>query len=228
MPIIPEGSPLTITASSPSSITANLAVNAIVRRSITPRFKRSEFSHERLLGAKNVDGSRPSIYYLSGNNPIQFFTNCNENETERPLTPDDDDLDLIYRRFNTRRYEITGAMSLASEVKKLSDIHQLHSVFLANFEDHLEKAANADISYEKLVEMQGEDFSYLTSTGVTMTGTALATYSGESNLLLVEFSPSVEQDNPTNTAGTTSEVLEAWTMVLERRVIVAASAATWS
>lgn len=229
MSIVPEGSPITFTAASPApTITANVAVNEIVRRTIAPRFKRNEFSHQRLAGAKNVDGSTPVIYMSAGNLPMQFYTNCNDNETERPLTPDDDDLDLIYKRFNTRRYEVRGAISLASEVEKLAQVAQYHAVLLARFDDHQEKAANADISYDELVDMQSETFSYLTTTNVTMTGNALSTYSPVSHLIIVDFNLSVEQEDPLDVNETTSEVLDSWTMVLERRVIVPASADAWS
>jgi len=228
MPILPEGSILTFTNTSPSLV-ANVVITDCSYTFDQLPFTRVEFMHKRLLDAPNVDGSKPAIFYTDGGVPNQHMSSCNPNDTARPLTPDDANLDQIYRRFDIKRYHIVGAMSLDSEIAKLKQIAQAHKLLLGAFEDHQNKARSADVSYTDLVTVfqAVTNFSYLTTTGLQMSGLCLGVDNPENNMLIVDFSPSVESEDPQNAAASTSNVDRSFTMVIENRVEVAASSATW-
>ena len=228
MPISPQGSLLTFTWSVPmtSVVTAYVAVESIAYSFVQVPFKRPEFAHQRLLDAPNVDGSKPVINYLIGNRPVQYFTNCNPNETARALTPDDSVIDSVYQRFDTRRYEIVGLYSSpASQVNKIDNISKAHQVLLAQFATHQEIAASGNVSFHYLTTVsQAETFSYLTTTYLSVSGPALGAYSPENNLILTDFKPDVTHEIP---SGANAGVWKVWKATLENRVIKAAEGGTW-
>lgn len=227
MAILPAGSILTFT-NSVGPVVANVAVSDVRYKTNHTNWERPEFSHPRLLSAPNVDGSKPVIATLAGNRPLQYLTPCNANETVRPLTPDDSVLDSMYQRFDIRRWDITGANSLAAEVDKLFVIAKAHQVLLGQF-DGYQSVVKGDVSYQFLTgTLQSETFAYLTATTLSMTGNVLGgtTFS---NLLIVDFQADYAFEIANNSSATpgTSTVISAWTMSLEQRVIVPARSATY-
>lgn len=225
MPIFPNGSLLTFT-DSVGSVVANVAVNNVRYKVIRKHFERAEFMHERLLGAPNEDGSKPVIQQLAGNRPVQYLTPCNPDETVRPLTPDDDDLDSIYQRFDIKQWTMSGTLSLVSEVDKLFEMHKKHQVLLARF-DAYQSVAKGNVSYNFLVGLQAETFSYLTTTTVAMRGNVFNTLGvGQyfTNLLVTDFGGDYAAEVAQNSAATagTSLVLSDWSFAVEQWTLVPA------
>jgi hypothetical protein len=128
----------------------------------------------------NVDGSKPVFIQLYGGQVGQFVTTCNPAGTSRPLTPDDDNIDDVKRRFDIRRYQISGDVNQTGIVQALATTHQIHKKLLVRFQAHIAQT-QMSLSYATLIAMQGETFSYLDTTtfsmygnGITPTGTLSA------------------------------------------------------
>ena len=218
MSITPPGSLLSFN-DTVSSTSATIAVSGIKYYFTSQPFKRMEFSHKRQREAPNSDGSMPIIALLVGNRPVQYFTGCNIAEEARTLTPDDSVYDDIYKRLDIKRYEMIGADSLDNEIDIVSLMSQAHMVLDAQFKAFL-REAEADVSIDFLTTMQGVDLSYITTTGLGMSGAALGAVGTESNMLMVDFKPEVTYEIPLDDTGSSSEVLRTWSMVLESRTIV--------
>lgn len=189
-------------------------------------FERLEFSGELLRRAKNPDGSLPSIGYLSGRRPVQYFSNCNPNERDRPLDPDDNRLDQIYRRWDIKRWTIVGDTSENADVNAFYSIARAHKILRQRFEAHQTKV-RGDVSIDWLENVaQLEDFSYLQVTTLSMQGRCFGNSVTEINLLVKSFTPVVDFEIP-NLDGTTSDILKGYQLVVERWVNKAASATTF-
>lgn len=221
--ILPPGSLLTFSGTGLGE-PVSLAVSSIKYRSTREAFKRLEFSHRRQREAPNPDGSLPMISQLIGNRPVLYFTGCNDaNEKTRDLTPDDSDYDNIYKRFDIRRYEIIGATSLSTQIDALFAIATNHSVRISIFNAFL-TSANADVSIDFLTDMQAEDLAYLTTTGITMKGSAVQ--GALNDMLITEFIPDIAYEIPGTDLDSLDEqidfstVLKTWSMVIESRLLV--------
>jgi hypothetical protein len=184
-------------------------------------FIRPEFLGEKLRTAKNVDGSTPVYSYLSGNRVVQYFTGCNSNETLRPVTPDDSRVGDIYWRFDILNMYVALDANDNSAVDQIGAIAKSHEVLLAEFEAHKE-IASGDVSYDWLVTMQSETFSYLTTTPYSIAGASAGAYSGTSNILVLDFKTNVEYQNDR-----TGELLSACTFRCEQRSLVNAGATSF-
>ena len=179
---------------------------------ITDPFDRLEFSNDKLRSAKTSTGASPIIVTTFGGLPVQIGVVCT-GDSPRPLTPDDANATNIKQRFNVDRFTIQGGISLATELAEIRTIAEDHQKRLAKFNYHISKAG-LDISYTALVAMQSENFSYLTSTGLTIVGPAIGV---GTNMLISSFTTDVafEVTQP----GGGSLVLQRWSMVVEHRTI---------
>lgn len=163
--MFPEGALLTI------------AANTVVVKSLTYAtgyipFERMEFDNTKLRDAKTANGERRVIIELLGGKSAQIVTSC-ASTTAVPLVPNTETVfNLVNKRFNFVRFSVTGDISEATAVNSLFTTAQAHQALLARFDAHI-KRASGDISYEDLIAMQAETFSYLTTTSVTITGTAV-------------------------------------------------------
>lgn len=185
-------------------------------------FKRVEFTGEKLRSAKNRDGSLPSFGTGAGGVPIQYFSNCNENETARPTDPDDDRVDAIYKRFDYTEWRIVGDVSKDADVEAFRAIRKEHVTRLARFEAHQE-FAQGDFSFQWIEEnLQPSTFDYLQTTNLSMTGRVFGDNVQEVNLLIISFEPVVEYLRPLFGEPSTTEILKGWELVLQRRVMRAA------
>lgn len=216
--ILPRGEILTFTQTSPSSVTANVLVADIKYRNDVVLFERPEFSNERLRQAKNTDGSVPIIQQLQGGRVYQFMPTCGSANTVRPLGPDDANVDNIFKRFVIKRYELTGLPSSPTEIDKLFAIAKDHRIRLARFEAH-QAEARADVSYNFLISLQSDNFTYLTSTSLSMASLALGAANPETHMLITEFSPGVEYSVPNDAGGTSVTLIRNWSCVIENRII---------
>jgi len=135
-------------------------------------FDRPEFSHDRLRSAKNSDGSSPVFIQLFGGRVAQLFTTCGNVNTTRSVLPDDSVVSQIKRRWDIRRWTITGSISTAQTVAKLADQAEQDRIKFARYQAHIQEVG-MDISYQRLLELQAETFSYLQTTSLSMYGNAL-------------------------------------------------------
>lgn len=214
MPIKPAGSILTFTS---SETDYPVVIEDIQFQFNSEFFQRAEFEHNKLRSAKNTDGSIPIYITLFAGKIVQLTATCSGSVEARPLTPDDDSVDDINQRFDIKRYTIKGGPSLAANVDALYSISVAHKVFWDRFQGH-QQAVSLDISYDDLVTLQAEDFSYLTTVDLTMAGNSLA--STESNMLIRSFNVGVEYEIPA--ASGPSTLYKSWSMVVENITIVPA------
>jgi hypothetical protein len=184
-------------------------------------FERPEFSKERLRNAPEADGRRPVLVDLPGGKQAYMSDGCLAPLT-RPLGTDV--YSDVYRRFDIRRWNITGHSTDASVIETLFLLARDHKVLTNRFEAHLKKAGSAAISFAELVAMQAITFTYLTTTGVTFSGMPLGIGVPVvfTDILITQFKPDTEYEEPTNLAGTTSRVLRSFALVVEQRTEVAA------
>lgn len=132
-------------------------------------FERVEFSNEKLRAAKNVDGSKSIFIDLFGGKVVQFASTCNTYNTVRPIGPDDANVDDIKKRWDIRKYSLSGDVNNTGSVQTLQAYHQVHKTYLTRFQAHIQQSG-MDLSYTALVALQAETFSYLTSTGLSIYG----------------------------------------------------------
>ncbi len=206
MSILPAGTALTFTGAA----TGQVYVDTLEYEFIVEPFDRSEFSNAKLRTAPTTSGATPMIVQSFGNRPIQLASTC-VGDSPRPLSPDDANVNSIKQQFNIDRFTLIGVSTYGEAINNLYVLSKNHKNRISKFNLHIEKA-NMELSYSALIAMQSETFSYLTSTGLSVSGPALE--GGLSNLLITEFSPSVEYI-------TTSSGLmtKTWKMVFEIRTI---------
>lgn len=190
MSIKPPQQPLTFSSSSPS-FSAPVKINVLSYEDVIEPYVRQEFMADRLRQLENADGSRPVFDELSGNRPLQYISGCNTNDTLRPTGPDTNNIDLIYKRWDIRRWHIVGDPSQATSIPNISIIAQAHKAAMAKFDTHKELAQNGNIDYlYALNVLQPEAFTYLTTTVFSMSGGIAG--GTVNNLLIVDFRPDVE------------------------------------
>lgn len=221
MPILPRGAIITLSQTSPSVVSSNVLVNEIRYRNDIVLFDRPEFSNDRLRQAKNTDGSVPIFQQLQGGRVAQFMPACGSANTVRPLGPDDANIDNIFRRMVIKRYELVGLPSSPTEIDKIFAIAKSHKILKARFDAHQAKA-RADVSYNFLIALQAETFSFMTATSLSMASLALGVYNPETNMLITDFQPGVEYSVPNEEAGTSVTLIRGWTLVAESITIQAA------
>lgn len=214
MPILPRGSIITLSQTSPGVVSSNVLVNEIRYRNDIVLFERPEFSNERLRQAKNTDGSVPIFQQLQGGRVAQFMPNCGSANTVRPLAPDDANIDNIFKRMVIKRYELVGLPSSPTEIDKVFAIAKAHKILRARFDAHQAKA-RADVSYNFLIAMQAETFSYMTATTLSMASLALGVYTPETNMLITDFQPGVEYAVFNEEAGSSITLIRGWSATLE-------------
>lgn len=210
MPIKPNGSQIVINGSS-------LMLDDLAITTEHQLFQRQEFEHNKLRQAKNTDGSTAIFITLLGGRVAQLASTCGAIQSVRPVTPDDSDINNIEQRFNITRYQLTGGPSSAASVNALKTLAALHQVLLARFEAH-QAITQLDVSYQELVTLQAETFSYLTTTGISMSGAALDN-STVSNILVTQFNAPVMYEIPTP-----QTLIKGWSATIEVRTIQAAAA----
>lgn len=226
MTIQVPGSEITLATTSPA-LSATFTITDFKYIHERQPFQRGEFLGDRLRSAKNIDGSTPVYWSLSGNRPVQFFTNCNPNETERPLDPDDARIDNIYWRWDITRFYISAdANDNPNVVDIISSLAKSHQGLLAEFDVHIEIGRSADVSFPFLVAMQSESFSYLTTSTLTIGGDSSGEFAGSTNLLITKFQGDVEYDDKIYGSDDV-ELMSSFTLEIEKRILRSARTATF-
>lgn len=223
MPIKPGWSPFTLA-------TKAVRLDRAAPRDPEPEtFQRLEFSNERRWQVKNANGTKAIRVQGAAGFEYQLESACNDGDNPREIGPDDDNIDNIYRRWDIIRWELAGMPSTVADLEYINGIYRTHLALWANYQQHIKLAASADISIEMLDEMQEEDFSYLTTTGIHMNGFAIGSGTDVtlSNILIRSFAMEVDLEEELNYPHTSSRVLRSWSAVVEHRVNVPESQATF-
>ena len=195
--MLPEGATLLVSSglSSVSVIVTDVSHSATYQP-----FDRTEYDNTRLREARAATGERRIIIEMLGGKPAQILTDCVDS-TAVPLIPNSDaTFNLLAQRFNINRYTIQGAVSNSSDVNLLYTISEGHQELLAQFDAHI-KRATGDTPYSALITLQSENFSYLTTTGVTASGTALE--DTISNILITSITVNNSHSIPNSLGGNT-------------------------
>jgi hypothetical protein len=219
VPIRPEGSPLSLSG----ACVASLYLGSIQFSFVVEKFSRVEFSNDRLRNAPNTDGSVPQFVQLAWGRQAQVTTMCGVT-TNRSILPDDDNVDNINKRLDIRRYTIKTLECPVAAAIAIAPVAQDHEVKLERFAAHLAKT-QLNLSYDALVAMQAEDFSYLESTGLNMTGPALEPFGGnQSNCLIRAYQPEPVYEIPESSGST---VYCDFSLVIDQITIRPASSTSW-
>jgi hypothetical protein len=144
------------------------------------------------------------------NSPIQFGVVCT-GDSPRPLGPTSAaNLALANQRLNIARLTLRGAPTLSNQLYPLTTLSLAHQKLLNNFQYHQTKGSS-EISYTDLVALQAETFSYLTTTGLNVTGDSLG--GTVSNVLIRDMSADVAYE--VTLAGGAKQLVQTWSMTLD-------------
>lgn len=213
MAINPTGSFVTLASSV-------LFISDIRVSFVTEFFDRLEFQHARLNSAPNSVGQHALKTRLLGDTPAQIVIGTLSFQDVVPLNPDvtvtSSNYDNIKRKFNIVRYEITGAPTASSSVSSVFTKAKDHIQQLAKFQSYIDKSSSMDTEYLELIALQAETFSYLTTTGISLSGNAVN--STVNNVLITKFEPDVAYEVIVDSIGN-YQVLQSFTLVVEQRTI---------
>ena len=215
MSLNPIGSSITITDG--VSATATLIVEAITYQTVFEPFDRVEYDNQRLAGVPTACGEKRLLGANLAGKPYQIVYGCSDQQAV-PLIPNSEAIfDQVKKKFKIKRYTITGAFCESQEVNDLYDIASDHQNLLAQFQGY-QARSTGDISYTDLYALRSLTFSYLTATGITMSGTALD--ATETNMLITNMSAEIVLSIPTATPGV-NEFYKTFNITIENRVIEA-------
>lgn len=212
--------PITITLSASSLGPLTLYVTDIQRSYEFTDFKRVEYSNKRYWSSiDSTSYAEPTIVKSATNIPIQIgiespcgFANALN------LGPEDNNLSNIYQRLNSVVYEITSSPSSPSSVNSLKAIADEHKRRKDMFDYYL-TVRDENISYQLLQQLTGQNFNYLTTTGLTVVDAY--DFGTITNCLIKEYSEGVVHTNPVTQTAITSD----WKLTLE--VITITTRATY-
>jgi hypothetical protein len=192
-----------------SGSAATLYCNDIKEEIITQTFERNEFKHEALKKALENTGTAPVIVQMIYGVPAQITSTGAVSTSVRPLTPDDSDLTNIYKKFQINRYTLTGTTSTNMDVTNANYFFNLHKQNLDRFDAH-QKYSTGNVSYQELISLQAETFSYLYVTGLTFYSNTFGTIT---NALIRDFVVDGDYDIPQG--GGNNLILKSWSMTLD-------------
>lgn len=213
MPIAPVGSSVVINGNT-------LFVSDVKVSFITEFFDRLEFQHARLNSAPNSVGQHALKTTLLGDTRAQIVIGALSFTPVVPQNPDvlvsGSNFGNVKKKFNILRYELSGAPSDSGSVSNVLTTAKNHIQQLAVFQAYLDKASNMDTEYNELIALQSETFSYLTNTGISMSGNSLN--GTVDNILITSFSPDVVYEYPTDLVGG-YQLFQTWTATIDVRTI---------
>jgi hypothetical protein len=129
--------------------------------------------------------------------------------------PDDANLSSINQQFNIQRYTIQGAPTPVANLAVVEAQAIVHAGYLQKFQYH-QTSVGSDISFSLLTgSLSSENFSYLTTTGVSIAGDALG--GTATQMLITSFNQDVAYSS-TQADGTVVN-LATWSMTIENRTI---------
>lgn len=205
---LPTATPLSLTLSA-SSINTTLYVGDVIQTYLVKDFVREEFLNSRINQAQdNVTYARPTIVTNAVNAPVQIAVESCGFANAVPLGPEDLNLPNVFQRMNITQYEITGTPSSPSAVASLIPVWDEHKRRLDYFEYYLDELKQ-NISYQRLLELRGLNFWYLTSTGLTIVDPYQ--FGTVNNCLVTDFNAGVIHVDRANGVAVT----EGWKMTVQ-------------
>ena len=211
MPLLPSGTLLTFTDTASTSV--SLWATEVSLTKVVEPFQRQEFSNQRRREVKNSLGGLPMIVNNIANLPLQVSISC-AGDSPRPLLPDDANLPNINQQFNIQRYTVQLAPTPVANLAVVQAQAVVHLGYLQQFQYH-QTSVGSDISYNELLSLANEDFSYLTTTNVSIAGDALGGTAPQ--MLITGFNQDVAFQ--ITTAEGTNQVLSTGTLIIENRTI---------
>src|SRR5271165_3557470 len=151
-----------------------LFVDEIETTFLSEFFDRAEFDHERQRQAKEQTGVIAQFVPMFAGQVAQIGYTCAP-VTPRPVTPIDGDIINIKKRFDIQRWTMKGLPSNYNNTQALLQVAATHRKFLDIFNYRQNLTGQSDISIALLQQFQTDVFTYLTNTGVFMTGAAVGT-----------------------------------------------------
>lgn len=211
--IIPQGRFLTLSLGASSAVLyckeINFSVNSIL-------FTRQEYNKSILKGAPESTGAVPTYSQALSGLPVQFV--YASATTARDQTPNNlTSLQNMEKKFFFNEYTITGDTSLSADTGLVYTWGALHKTLNDRYEAQ-QKYGGDGLSYQDLLTLQAVTFSYLTTTGLSLSGSTLGALS---NLLIQSFSV-----NPTHdiSGGGQTKILYEYQLTLRQIQIYAAAA----
>lgn len=165
---LPGGTPITLVLAA-SGLNATLYVSDIQRSYSFQDFKRVEMSNRRYWNSiDSVSNAEPTIVKSAANSQIQIGIEspCGFSFS-LDLGPEDDNLANMFQRINSTTLEITGSPSSPTSVSSIESVADEHKRRKDQFEYYLSVRDEA-ISYQLLQQLAGQNFNYLTTTGLTL------------------------------------------------------------
>lgn len=203
---------------------AILAVEQIILSARIDELTRQEFTAELQQKVKEEDGGEAIFETNATNVRFQIFTGCGV-QTPRPTIPDDAVLQDIFQRMDKVTLELKGSDSLPADLAVIDAIYKTHLAAYFKYET-LRNYVKSDISIIKVEELKLEDYSFLTSTTLTIAAAALPGLSF-ANALLRKFVIDPTVETPNDAAASSSTVYQTWTAEVEVIAITYGENAAW-
>lgn len=180
-----------------SGISSTIYAEDVQIKYATKDFNREEWSNSKLQQAMDaVTFAKPIIQSSAVNSPIQVGIESCGFSNIVPLGPDDANLANILQRQVITEFTITGSPSAPSAVEALRPVALDHKKRLDQFDEYLAELGQ-NISYQRLLALRGETFSYLTNTGLSVTDALDSSFNLSGTALLTDLSSYVVYYNPT-------------------------------
>lgn len=178
---------------------------------------RPEYDHnKRKTAPEATTGAVPSFGGALDGTPYQVI--YGSATTARDLSPHSStSLSEIYRKFVITRYTFKGGVVTSADAQIAYDIWKYCRILLDRYEAHKQHANDSGTSYQQLGTLQGQTFTFLTTTGITMTGLVTGTVN---NILLRQFDLQIDR----YVSGSNAKLLYKWTGIAENWVYKAADA----
>ena len=212
----PGGSLLIIS----SSICATDAVLVVETLDYTPsyiEFDRLEYDNTTLRNARDIYGRKVLTGMNLGGMEFIIGHDCARTDIVELGPNSDSNFQNVKKRFDVVEYTVQGAMSLKADVDILFLIAQDHQSKLAKFA-HYQARSSGDTPYASLIALQSEDFSYLTTTNVDITGSALD--EPVSDVLLTSMKASNDLVIATDETNEEFEYYKTYTITFQKRTLV--------
>jgi hypothetical protein len=213
----PNGTPINLVLAA-SGLDITLYVSDIQRSYSFQDFKRVEMSNGRYLNSiDSTNYSQPTVVRNALNAPIQIGSGegCGF-PYSIPLGPEDSNLANMFQRINSVTFKITGAPSGPTSVNSLQPISDEHQRRKDQFEYYLAVRDEA-ISYQLLQQLAGQNFNYLTNTGLSLIDPF--EFGTVTNCLIKDFScGAIHVDWKSQTC-----ITKGWQLTLEQNTITTRS-----
>lgn len=194
MALLPPNGQITLTQSA-SSISASLVVDDLSYSFEVFEYERKEYSNDFLMNLPNEDGTAPIFQKNIMNKTVQTqFVGCGTNSA-RSILPDDANVENILRKFTIKTFSIKGGPSSPSSVNAIDALAKDHVRRYSTFQAYFKKFG-LKLSYQYFYSLRNETFTYLTQSGLTLTGFTGGSALNESNVLIRKFRNGYQYRDP--------------------------------